>query len=301
MNNELLNIFMEFHEKSPLVATDSNGYLTWLNISFKTAFPAIFSTGNNSIYNNFAIVFEDGTEKVYSDITSRLFKCTSLFSGNKEVYSGIAISGGGETLFCFNTGLIDETDIIERISVVNMELAALSRELAKKKKEIEEANQRANNLLRTDFLTGCGNRRYFYERLEEFCSRFIRNRSNTFCVVFADLNKFKEINDKFGHDIGDQALILFSESMRKVIRKEDVFARIGGDEFAMIIECGNEKDCSHFIEKLRMTTSTIKLPGTEHVISSSFGFVFSEGFVEPAKIMKDADEMLYADKNRINS
>ena len=69
----------------------------------------------------------------------------------------------------------------------------------------------------------------------------------------------------------------------------------------MIIECGKEKDCSHFIEKLRLATSTINLPGIDHEVSSSFGYIFSEGFVEPGKIMKDADERLYIDKNRISS
>ena len=193
MNNDLLSIFTEFHEKSPLMITDSNGFFSWMNLSFKTLFPAVLTSVNNNIFNNFAIVFEEGSEKTYSEISSKLYKCTTLFTGNNEVYSGIAISDSNETLYCFNTGLIEDTDIIERISVVNMELAALSRELAKKKKDLEDANLRANNLLRTDFLTGCGNRRYFYERLDEFCSRYTRSKNNTFCVVFADLNKFKEI------------------------------------------------------------------------------------------------------------
>ena len=301
MNIELMNIFMEFHEKSPLVMTDSNGYLSWMNISFKTSFPAVLTSGNNNLVNNFAVAFEEGSEKIFSGISSRLFKCTTLFSGNAEVYSGIAISDGNEILYCFNSSLVSDVDLTERISVINMELAALSRELVKKKKDIEDANQRAVNLLRTDHLTGCGNGRYFFERLEEFCSRYTRYRDKTFCVVFADLNEFRKINETFGHDMGDKVLIMFSEAIRKVIRKEDVFARIGGDEFAMIIECGKEKDCSHFIDKLRTATSTIKLPGTDHVVSSSFGFVFSEGFVEPSKMMREADEMLYIDKNRISS
>jgi|GEM_PF-2247269 len=299
--NELFAIFNEFHEKSPMVITDSNGTQTWMNVAFRSMFPAVLTSANNNIYANFAVSLDEESKREYSGITSQIFTCSTLFSSKYGTYSGIAISDGYDTLYSFNSGILDDSDIIERISVVNMEMASLSRELAKKNNEIQEANQRANNLLRTDFLTGCGNRRYFSERLEEFCARYNRDNSRMFCVVFADLNKFKYINDTFGHDTGDKALTLFADSIRRFIRKEDVFARIGGDEFAMIIECNDDKDCERFVEKLRTLTSTIKLPESDHALSSGYGFARPEGAANAEKLMKTADERLYADKNRIIS
>ena len=301
MNHELMIAFFMSHEKAPIVITDHDNSVIWMNDAFIKAFPTMKNENLKYLNQSFEFYPDESSIIHNSYIKTQEFKCIDISMKSKSMLSGVLISDGIETLYCFESDIITEQEIVEKISVVNMELASVSRELSRKNREVEDANNRANDLLRTDFLTGCGNRRYFIERLEEFCSRYTRNNEHTFCVVFADLNKFKHINDTFGHDVGDVALKMFSDSMLKVIRKEDVFARIGGDEFAMIIECDSTKACEHFIDKLRMATTTIKLPEINHPISSSFGYVFSKESVDSTTLMKEADERLYADKNRIIS
>jgi len=301
LNHELLEMLIKNFDESPMVMAMADGSVTWYNEAFKRAFPVFEKSARRLLTQELEFLYDDSSSAILGRFTSRTFKCIRLSSRNKALVEGISITDQKETLYRFKPNLISGDEIIEKISVVNMELASVSRELSRKNREIEESNKRINQLLRTDFLTGCGNRRYFTERLEEFCSRYTRDNNKKFCVIFADLNKFKHINDTYGHDMGDVALKMFSDSIRKIIRLEDVFARIGGDEFAMIIECSGERDCRRFIDKLRVASSSIRLPGTEHQLSSSFGYVVSEGTVDAQGLMKEADEYLYIDKNKIIS
>lgn len=94
---------------------------------------------------------------------------------------------------------------------------------------------------------------------------------------------------------------MFAHAICNVIRTEDVFARMGRDEFSMIIECKNESECRTFVDKLRTVTSEIEIPDDNHHLSSSYGYVFVEEPADPEKLLKDADDYLYIDKNRISN
>ncbi|MFO7611349.1 MAG: GGDEF domain-containing protein [Clostridia bacterium] len=122
---------------------------------------------------------------------------------------------------------------------------------------------------------------------------------NRFGAVMCDLDKFKYINDTFGHDSGDRALIQFAECVRGSIRKEDVFARIGGDEFAMIIECNDLESCRSFVGKLYKKTASLELEGTSHPIHASFGYAHINEGGGPEELMKRADDSLYEAKKRL--
>ncbi|MDD2266915.1 diguanylate cyclase [Sulfuricurvum sp.] len=87
----------------------------------------------------------------------------------------------------------------------------------------------------TDYLTGLFNRRYFTGRLEEEIFRVQRNKNNATALMMLDLDKFKNINDTFGHLAGDEVLKRFTSILKRNLRKTDISGRIGGEEFAVIL------------------------------------------------------------------
>lgn len=103
--------------------------------------------------------------------------------------------------------------------------------------------------LNTDYLTGVFNRR----QLDSFVRMKIQNctEKKTFSAILVDLNEFKQINDRFGHDVGDDALQEATKIIKKCIHKDDFVARFGGDEFYIILDICNEHILQQIIEKIK--------------------------------------------------
>lgn len=97
------------------------------------------------------------------------------------------------------------------------------------------AEQRAINLASRDALTGLFNRRSLVDQLKRAIARAAR-REEQFALMFLDLDKFKEINDTFGHETGDELLIKFAQHLNSAVRESDTVARLGGDEFVILLE-----------------------------------------------------------------
>jgi diguanylate cyclase (GGDEF)-like protein len=106
-------------------------------------------------------------------------------------------------------------------------------------------------IAQTDSLTGAASRRHFFELAEVEISRVSRY-PHPFTVAYIDLDNFKEVNDRLGHNEGDEVLRVVSQTIRQYIRKTDIFARLGGDEFAILLpETGNDKSVYKLIEILQ--------------------------------------------------
>src|SRR5690606_4247640 len=104
---------------------------------------------------------------------------------------------------------------------------------------------------RHDELTGPPNRRLFQDRLKSALSRSKRRAART-AVLFIDIDKFKEVNDSFGHDAGDSLLQEVALRLKQCLREEDVVARLGGDEFVVLLEDIETKEVAWTVaDKLR--------------------------------------------------
>jgi len=147
---------------------------------------------------------------------------------------------------------------------------------------------------RTDRLTGLGNRRALEEDFRREAARAERT-GEPIALVLIDLNRFKDINDLYGHAAGDRALVGVAERMRLVLRASDVAARIGGDEFLLLLP--NADVASATAIALRLTTAAASREDGATPVGLSFGVAACEDGVESLDdLMRRADQALYEKK-----
>jgi diguanylate cyclase (GGDEF)-like protein len=164
---------------------------------------------------------------------------------------------------------------------------------------LKTAWNKINHLATHDSLTGLPNRALFRNRLEHLLTDDSRTR-NPVTIYCLDLDRFKEVNDTFGHAAGDQLLIQAAERITACLRKGDTIARLGGDEFA-IIQAGNS-DPSKAAELAERVIFELDQPfdlnGQEVVIGTSIGAAIyaGPGPMEADELLKNADLALYKSK-----
>jgi diguanylate cyclase (GGDEF)-like protein/PAS domain S-box-containing protein len=150
-----------------------------------------------------------------------------------------------------------------------------------------------------DALTGLPNRSLFTDRLEHALRRASRRKDYLFAVLFLDLDRFKVVNDSLGHAIGDQLLVAIARRLEACLRAEDTVARIGGDEFVLLLEdIESINEATSIVNRLqKKITSPMVLDGHEVFITASIGIALSSGeYVEPTNLLRDADTAMYRAK-----
>jgi len=173
---------------------------------------------------------------------------------------------------------------------------AVIRDISERKKSEEKLTKLAQN----DSLTGLANRALFYNQLEHLILRTRRSNIPS-TLVLIDLDKFKQINDTMGHDVGDEVLKFVSNTLMNVIRDVDMAARLGGDEFAVILEkSGSPEHVQAVVDRIHQSLSrSITIASYEVNISSSMGAVtFSQTVRDSSHLIKCADVAMYYAKER---
>jgi len=172
--------------------------------------------------------------------------------------------------------------------------------------ELTERTQLQNQLRYEayhDHLTGLPNRYLLMERLNQI----IQSRENSqkselpWAVLFLDLNGFKYVNDKFGHEAGDQLLINVALRLKNCLREEEMIARFGGDEFVILLEELPTKQSA--IEVASRIQVALKAPivfnNLKLQIGTSIGIVYDEGqYSSSDPILRDADIAMYQSRNQ---
>ncbi|MDY0051603.1 MAG: diguanylate cyclase [Aliarcobacter sp.] len=156
-----------------------------------------------------------------------------------------------------------------------------------------------------DNLTGLPNRLLLLDRIERAIVKVVRHQL-VGGLIFIDLDNFKEVNDTLGHDIGDALLIKVSETIKEVIREEDTLARIGGDEFIILVDnIGDNKDIAkiniiNLAEKIKDSLNAISyIEGHVNVSTPSTGItLFNDSSISVKDIIKQADTAMYAAKKQ---
>ncbi|HEY9873404.1 MAG TPA: CHASE2 domain-containing protein [Candidatus Obscuribacterales bacterium] len=183
----------------------------------------------------------------------------------------------------------------------NLFLVGVIRDMTERKRIEEELKQTAAELHHQayhDSLTGLPNRKQFYERLSQ-CLENARNNNKLVALLFLDLDGFKQVNDKLGHDMGDQLLKLVAHRLTGCLRGSDVVSRLGGDEFTVILPAVPKvEDATRVAEKIIMTLAEpFLLQEHKVLITVSIGISLYPLNGEAADILiKNADAAMYSAK-----
>ena len=172
-------------------------------------------------------------------------------------------------------------------------------ELRRKQRELETAMGQLETLAQTDALTGLANRRQFDKRLEEAFAR-LRRGGAVFAIVMLDLDHFKQGNDTHGHDGGDLVLQALASQLRHSTRAVDVAARLGGEEFCVLLEGDSAANAQLWAERLRQRLAEHPASiGTARVLfTASLGVAAASagGGDTPESLLKQADLAMYEAK-----
>ncbi len=156
----------------------------------------------------------------------------------------------------------------------------------------EKYKQELENLTVTDPLSGINNRRYFQTKIVDEISRANRYKHPLSLIIF-DIDFFKRVNDQHGHDVGDEVIKEYSKFISQMLREEDYFCRIGGEEFSIILPHIDKGKAYKVAEKIRESVEAHKevLP-----ITMSFGVVEYQTGEDAEATFQRADKALYKAK-----
>jgi len=196
--------------------------------------------------------------------------------------------------------LLNQTIKITRIGDSNQRKLFLANEqIEKQKKELSIAYKKMEMLARTDPLTQLSNRRDFLEKFQQEIIRFERS-GKPFSVVLGDIDDFKLVNDRFGHDCGDLVLVTISKIFKSMIRKQDSVGRWGGEEFILLLPEAPLQGGKKVAEGIRERIAGEIFSYREHQVSITitFGVCEYNGVMDIDACVKRADEALYSGKHK---
>ena len=186
-------------------------------------------------------------------------------------------------------------DILRARVNVGCRVVTLHEALADKIRLLGEANQRISQLASTDELTQLYNRRFFNKGLAEAISAAQRHQF-PLTLVLLDIDKFKMVNDNFGHDIGDEVLKLVAQTLKSVTRTEDIPARWGGEEFTLVLGHTPLTGAQLLADRLRVRFTELCKEKVNLSVTASFGVVQLKPEESAEDLIKRADKALYRAK-----
>lgn len=178
-------------------------------------------------------------------------------------------------------------------------LFSAKEKIERQKEELSFAYKKLEVLARTDPLTGLSNRRDFIDKFQAEKNRFER-KGIPMSLVLCDIDDFKTVNDRFGHDCGDFLLKNIAHLIRSILRKQDVVGRWGGEEFILLLPETPLQGGRKISEEIRKKISNTSFSFNNHQLSTTLSFGVSEynGLKDIIPCIKEADEALYAGKQR---
>jgi diguanylate cyclase (GGDEF)-like protein len=276
-----------------LVFLDTGGRILWANRAFLEA----MKVGAEASGVVFHSLLDAGSARLFQqlDITRSGRKDPldlrhPTASGHLTIkYQFIGMSGG--RIAAIGIDRTAETELIDQMSAL---IDDLHREIAHR----EELSKELERMAITDFLTGLANRRQFDKVLNDEWGRTRRYRTD-FSLLLIDLDHFKSVNDRFGHQAGDEVLKEVASSIMAEVRAEDVVARYGGEEFAVIALGAKAQDGFELGERLRLKIQGRAMPASVPSMTITVGIASSRDLPPDAglaDLVASADAALYRGK-----
>lgn len=182
----------------------------------------------------------------------------------------------------------------------NEQLRTAVAEIGQSRARIEAQNEKLQHLASRDSLTGCFNRRSFFERVTPKFSAAVRD-NGSLCCIMSDIDHFKSFNDLYGHSVGDQVIRVVAANTERQLRQEDLLCRYGGEEFCVVLFGVSIETAFAVAERIRSSLEsegqTAVRNAEVHQITASFGIAsIAEGATSIEQLIEQADSALYASK-----
>lgn len=189
-------------------------------------------------------------------------------------------AGNPDTGHSLGTSNAEIQSIAENIEIIVKDMA-----------NREEKRKAAEYLSFHDSMTGLYNRRFYEEEL----NRLDTKRNYPLCLLCCDVNGLKLVNDVFGHALGDRLLVTVANSLQQAMRTDDILARVGGDEFSIILPRTGDEEAQLIMRRLKSALPLENLCGAE--ISVSLGYAVKQDANQSLEeVLRSADEKMYAKK-----
>ncbi len=188
----------------------------------------------------------------------------------------------------------------DELETVSAKLNQLARSVQEREQDLVNSKAKLEYMSNHDVLTNLPNRRFFAHRLE-YSLKQAQSKQTQLAVMFIDLDQFKQVNDTQGHHIGDLLLTQVAERLRSYVGRQDTLARIGGDEFNILIE--DLTSCQQLAiiaqKYIQMFSEPFTVQGQEITISSSIGIaLYPRDGTDSVDLIKNADLAMYQAKEQ---
>ena len=284
----------ETQERYELVLRGTNdGIWDWNLISNEIYYSPRWKSILGYDENHISSVLDEWFERVHPDDVDRLKKQIVLHLSGKTPYLEnehriLSAEREYRWVLCRGMAIRDTSSNAYRIagSITDID-------------KIKKVNSQLLKAVFHDELTGLPNRKNLNHILENILSSRSKGQENRFGLLFLDLDRFKQINDSLGHNVGDRLLVIVAQRLQLAVRLSDIVFRLGGDEFIVLL-----KD-THQIEEMlpvvdRIVEAVIRpiqVDGHEIFTSTSIGVVFCQGqYADTDSILRDADIAMYEAK-----
>lgn len=261
-----------------IIVTDGQGITQSINAAFTKL------TGFTEQYM-IAKKYELFNSDYYNQFIAKSLQETGIWEG--EIWKK---RSNGEQFATWNTivAVLDKKENVSQYVIVSSDLTD-----SKKKEQV------INRLAYEDMITGLPNRNLFRDRLNVAVANASRNHKKL-AFIFLDLDRFKKVNDSLGHDVGDKLLHAVGQRLKKHIREVDTAARIGGDEFNILLPNATHRDASIFATKiLEAFMVPFQIDHNEFFITVSMGISIYPYDGESAEdLLKSADTAMYRAKQK---
>lgn len=194
-----------------------------------------------------------------------------------------------------SVGQVSEKSM-NKMAHMNLELNNLTRDITKKNKLLKQKNQEIMDLVNLDPLTKLYNRRFLFNQFNEYIIEYEKQNLKHIILALADIDDFKHINDAYGHDLGDEALILFTDTLNRLTRESDMKVRYGGDEFIILFTDIDIATVYERIDSIVTQLSLISLGSKNLKLNATFGISAYEPGQSLQNLIKKSDLLLYEAK-----
>ncbi len=183
----------------------------------------------------------------------------------------------------------------EALAAKNRQLAEAHAELERRARELEDLQGQLRDQAERDWLTGLHNRRYFANEVERLSSE---RRGGRFCLAVLDLDHFKSINDRFGHEVGDRVLVRVAALLCEVLRESDIVVRSGGEEFLVLMAATELRAAAAVCERIRgrVREEPWERLAAGLTVTASIGVASTADAARLAALARTADQRLYEAK-----